>query len=221
MLYRNREEGTPPFNGRLTESEPMTSPGLRERKKLRTRAAIQEHAVRLFESQGYDATTVEQIAAAAEISPATFFRYFKTKEDVVIEDEYDPLMIAALEHTPAGLPPLRAFRHALRESFGQMPVGELDRILHRARLIMSVPALRARTLDNMLATIDILSPALARRLGRPDNDAATRALVGAVIGAWLAVLMDWLNSDGGSSLPELLDSSLKALEDGFSEKLTD
>ncbi len=193
----------------------MTGPSLRERKKLRTRAAIQEHAVRLIDAQGYEATTVEQIAAAAEVSPATFFRYFKTKEDVVIEDDYDPLMVAALEHTPADLPPLRAFRHALRESFGQMPPDELDRILGRAKLIMSVPALRARSVDNMLATIDILSPPMARRLGRPEGDPAIRALVGAVIGAWLAVLMDWLNSDGALSLPELLDASLEALEDGF------
>jgi len=196
----------------------MTGPSLRERKKLRTRAAIQEHAVRLIDAQGYEATTVEQIAAAAEVSPATFFRYFKTKEDVVIEDDYDPLMVAALEHTPADLPPLRAFRHALRESFGQMPPKELDRILGRAKLIMSVPALRARSVDNMLATIDILSPPMARRLGRPEGDPAIRALVGAVIGAWLAVLMDWLNSDGALSLPELLDSSLEALEDGFTTR---
>src|SRR5450432_790363 len=84
--------------------------GLRERKKARTRAAIREHALRLFREQGYPATTVEQIAAAAEVSPATFFRYFPTKEDVVLQDDFDIVTLAALEAQPAGLSPIAAFR---------------------------------------------------------------------------------------------------------------
>jgi len=193
--------------------------GLRELKKRRTRAAIQEHALRLFEAQGYDATTVEQIAAAAEVSPATFFRYFKTKEDVVIEDDYDPLLAAALEKAPADLPPLRAIRYALREAFTEITPEEMEQVLSRTKLIMSVPALRARSLENLLATIDAVAPPLAARLGRPESDRTVRVLVGAAVGAWLTVILEWLASDGATDLPTLMDSALAALDDGLRDPL--
>ena len=80
--------------------------GLRERKKARTRAAIRDHALRLFRENGYQRTTVEQIAEAAEVSVSTFFRYFPTKEDVVLQDDMDTRMIEAFERQPAGLSPI-------------------------------------------------------------------------------------------------------------------
>src|SRR5437016_8102361 len=89
--------------------------GLRERKKAKTRAAIQAEALRLFREQGYDATTVEQIADAAEVSPSTFFRYFPTKEDVLLRDDMDELWLDLLRAQPPGLPPLPALRAALHE----------------------------------------------------------------------------------------------------------
>src|SRR6202142_4641493 len=96
---------------------PGPAPGLRERKKARTRASLREHALRLFGEQGYHATTVEQIAAAAEVSPSTFFRYFPTKEDLVLQDDMDTRMIEALDRQPAGLGLVAAARAASREGF--------------------------------------------------------------------------------------------------------
>jgi AcrR family transcriptional regulator len=78
-------------------SDEPPRPGLRERKKAKTRAAIQEQAMRLFRERGYEATTVEQIAEAAEVSPSTFFRYFPTKEAVVMYDVLDQILIEAFQ----------------------------------------------------------------------------------------------------------------------------
>src|SRR5438552_19010789 len=82
--------------------------GLRERKKAKTRAAIQRHALQLFREQGYEATTIEQIAQAAEFSPSTFFRYFRTKEDVALSDDLDPQFMSSFEAQPTQLTPVPA-----------------------------------------------------------------------------------------------------------------
>src|SRR5262249_31234340 len=117
--------------------------GLRERKKARTRAAIREHAPRLFREQGYGATTGEQIAAAAEVSPATFFRYFPTKEDVVLQDDMDILTMEALAAVPPGLGPVAAIRAAAASAFAAMTAQDMDRLAETTRLTLSVPEVRA------------------------------------------------------------------------------
>ena len=83
----------------MTEPEP----DWRQRKKAATRDRIRACALRLFREQGYDATTVEQIAAAAGVSHMTFFRYFPAKEDVALSDSYDPLIAGRLEADPGHL----------------------------------------------------------------------------------------------------------------------
>src|SRR3954464_9320848 len=95
--------------------------GLRERKKAKTRWAIQEHALRLFGEQGYAATTVDQIAAAAEISPSTFFRYFATKEDVVVQDQYDDLFVAAFREAGGSADPIATLRRMVADALKEMP----------------------------------------------------------------------------------------------------
>jgi AcrR family transcriptional regulator len=195
----------------------MSSPGLRERKKQKTRWAIQEHALRLFAAQGYDATTVEQIAAAAEVSPSTFFRYFPTKEDVVLQDEYDPMLIAAFEAVPPDVDPIAALRQAMRAGFGQISQEERAKVLERTKLTLSVPALRARTLENFAGTINMLAEPVARRLGRAPDDFGVRTLVGAWVGALMVAIFEWVDSDGAKDLGDLADEALGLLESGFTQ----
>jgi AcrR family transcriptional regulator len=193
----------------------MSSPGLRERKKAKTRRTIQEHALRLFAEQGYEATTVDQIAEAAEISPSTFFRYFATKEDVVIEDDYDPLLIRAFIAQPASLSPVAAFRRAIREAFADVYQSDHEQILQRTKLQLQNPALRARLMTTQLSTTNAMTVAAAERYGRDVNDLEVQTFAGAVIGALVPALTRWVASDGKASLPDLTDACLALLEDGL------
>jgi AcrR family transcriptional regulator len=165
--------------------------GLRERKKARTRAAIREHALRLFRESGYQRTTVEQIAAAAEVSPSTFFRYFPTKEDVVLQDDMDTRMIEALERQPADLSPLSAVRAAVRDAFASYTEADLEVIAETTLLSMTVPEIRARATDEFTRTIGVIGEALAKRAGRPADDLAVRTAAGAIIGVMMSLTMPW------------------------------
>ena len=189
----------------------MSSSGLRERKKRKTRWAIQEHALRLFAQQGYEATTVEQIAAAAEISPSTFFRYFKTKEDVVVEDRYDELLVAAIEETPPEVGPFETLRGAMLGSMDEIDASEQEQILLRMKLSMSVPALRARTMNNLMASTDAFSPPLARRLGREPDDLEVRAFVTGFMAACGTAVIAWSESDGRLDLRDVTERAVNAL----------
>jgi AcrR family transcriptional regulator len=189
--------------------------GLRERKKAKTRRTIQEQALRLFAEQGYEATTVEQIAEAAEVSPSTFFRYFPTKEDVVLQDDYDPLLAAALAAQPPDVPILTALRNMFRAAFGLIPGAEQDEILTRSRLQLRIPALRARVMENVFTTMELLSGAIGRRTGRDPGDLMVRTLSGATMGALIPALYAWTESDGERPLADLVDEAMGYLEEGF------
>jgi AcrR family transcriptional regulator len=189
-----------------------SSPGLRERKKAKTRRTIQDVALRLFAEQGYDATTVEQIAAAAEVSPSTFFRYYPTKEDVLIEDDYDPMLVEALVAQPPELSPARAMQAALRMAGEFIPAEEQEVLLFRARLAMSIPAVRARQLNNMSGMIDMVAGGLARRAGREAAIPEDRTVAGALIGAMLPALFDWIEHGTAGSLFTIIDASLGHLD---------
>ena len=196
----------------------MQRPGLRERKKARTRAAIREHALRLFRQQGYDATTVDQIAEAADVSPSTFFRYFPTKEDVVLLDEFDVLAVGAFEAQSADLSPVAAFRAAARAAFGSLGEDELARLRETAELTLTVPEIRARAMDEFARTIGVIAEAAARRSGRDPNDFAVRNVAGAIVGVIMAATMpwsDWAAETPGADMLARIDAALAHLEAGL------
>jgi AcrR family transcriptional regulator len=193
----------------------MTSPGLRERKKQKTRWAIQEHALRLIAEQGYEATTIDQIAAAAEISPSTFFRYFPTKEDLIVEDEYDAVLEEGMSTMDASMPPLEAIREIMRNTLTTMTEADNAKILERTKLVMAVPALRSRSLENFIRTVDLLCRLVARRTGLAADAVEVRAFSGAVIGALTAMIDIWVAADGQRDLGGLIDRALSLVSAGL------
>ncbi len=190
------------------------APGWRERKKAKTKAAIQHHALRLFQEQGYAATTIEQIAEAAEISPSTFFRYFPTKEDIVLWDDLDPQLIAAFQAQPAELGPIQAMRGAIHDVLTRLPAEVVAQQGVRSHLIFTVPELRMRMLDQFAGMIDLIAQLVAERVGRPAADFAVRTFAGAMIGTMLAAFF----TDTTNPLAEYLaavDAGLAYLQAGL------
>jgi AcrR family transcriptional regulator len=192
----------------------MTNPpGLRERKKAKTRWAIQEHALRLFAEQGYDNTTVDQIAAAAEISPSTFFRYFPTKEDVVVQDEFDEQLLGAYRVAGASADPLESLRASMLEALTGADEQTRAASAQRTALIFSVPALRARTVDNVVTGFDDAARGFAEGSGRSADDPAVLMFVGATVGALMPLLVQWGRTNFQSDIATMLDQGMAGLRE--------
>jgi len=192
----------------------MTKPGLRERKKQKTRSAIQREAMRLFQEQGYDATTVEQIAEAAEVSQSTFFRYFPTKEDVVLLDDYDPVIAKMIAERPADEPPVTAIRKAMTEAIGVVFVEDQELVRDRLGFMLSVPAIWTRMFEQSSETHQMLCAVFSERTGRDADSFDVRVAVGAIIGALNSAVLHWAEHPD-TDLEELTARALGVVESGF------
>ena len=194
----------------------MSPTGLRERKKQKTKEAIQREAMRLFQDQGYDETTVEQIAAAAEISPSTFFNYFPTKEDVVLFDRYDPMVLAFLLSRPADEPLSVGIRETLK-SLDAVMDRDRDIILARAKLGLEVPALRARFWEELTKAQDLFINLFAARTGRDGADYELRVLAMVLVTAAFEASLEWVRRGGRGSMFDLVNEAFDIV--GIGERL--
>jgi AcrR family transcriptional regulator len=190
-------------------------PGLRERKKAKTRALIQQHALRLFREHGYDGTTIDEIAEAAEVSTTTVFRYFPAKPDLVIYDDLDARLIEAVRAQPAELNVVQVVRNAVRSVFGALTGEEMATHRERDQLMWREPELRAAMLAELVRTLREVVELVAERTGRPVDDDRVLATAGAGIGVSLAA---WFACEGDTSLaryPDLFDAAMAHLESGL------
>ncbi|MEU5091221.1 TetR family transcriptional regulator [Streptomyces sp. NPDC021356] len=189
--------------------------GLRERKKIKTRETIRAATYALVREQGYDATTTEQIAERAEVSPSTVCRYFPTKEDIVLTDEWDPLLANALRARPAGEPWTRSVREVLRQAVDRGMADDPEASRLRTRLMVEVPAVRARMRESMSVTGRLLRAAVAERTGRDPESLEVRAWAMSLLGALMETTLFWAERGHRDDLAGLVDRTLTVLEHGL------
>lgn len=196
---------------------PQARPSLRERKKLRTRTAIRDATYALIAEQGYDATTVEQIAERAEVSPSTVFRYFPTKEDIVLTDEYDPLIEDLLRERPEEESLLDSLRFVIQQGLSMAIADDpafVEREMKlRIRLMAAVPAVRSRAMESMSVTGRLMCRAMAERTGRDEDDLEVRVYAMGLMGALLETIIYWAERDCQGDLLELIDRTLATFTD--------
>jgi AcrR family transcriptional regulator len=169
-----------------------SAPGLRERKKARTRTEIQRQAIRLFCEQGFQATTVEQIAEAAEVAPSTVFRYFARKEDLAVLDEHYSLrdrIVEAFREQPRDLSAAEALRGALHAALASLSPADRAARLDRNVGMLLVPEVWAANVGILRQSLDVISELLAERAGRHSDDPAIRTLTAATFGVGIEVVL--------------------------------
>ncbi len=185
--------------------------GLRERKKERTRDAIRDAAVELFHAKGYAGTTVDDIAAAADVSPRTFFRYFANKEEVLFSrfDETLDLLRDFFYSRPEGETIGATLREAKQQFASMGAAVSLDRATFD--MFQDDEALHARYLQSFYRLESIVSEWIASRLGVPDRDLLPR-VIAAVIASGARVALDVWTAEPGRDLQELLEPPLAMID---------
>jgi AcrR family transcriptional regulator len=197
--------------------------GLRERNRKRTMAGLEETALRLFAERGYECVTIDDIAAEAEVSRRTFFRYFPTKEDVLFGNGTRDLerLREAMAEQPAGETPLTALRRAL----GVIVLGyeqDRERLLRRWGVMAATPSLQARNVAQQRWAEQALTDLVAEWLGTDSGgDDLRPAIVAATaLAATRVALTTWLAGGGQRHLPSLVAEALDLLDGGLQHGIT-
>jgi AcrR family transcriptional regulator len=187
--------------------------GLRERKKRRMREQLKTTALAEFVARGYEQVTVEEIAHHCDVSPRTFYRYFPTKEHVLLEQS--TLRMESVAATLAGRParesPAQALQRALLIN---TTIGNESRphVIDHLRILRTVPtvlhAIQARTVKSA-------TEALAKRMGVPATDLEARVIAGAVMAADRAALLAWLDAEGEMPLIDVVTQAFAALPEPY------
>ena len=171
----------------------------------RTRARLLASAFELFAEQGYDQTTVAQVAGRAGVTEMTFYRHFRSKGQLVVDDPYDPLIAAAISSQPPDLPPIVRAARGVRAAWEGQPLDDDDTLKARIALAGATPSLLPAIRAGTAATEEAIADQLMAG-GTSPHDAAICAA--AVMGALMTALLDWPRREGvtlGGAILRALD----------------
>lgn len=194
----------------------VTEPGLRARKKLQTRRRIEEAALDLIERNGIDAVTVQDITAAADVAPRTFFRYFDTKDDVVLADYGDRLerLLAILRERPVTEAPWDSLREAFRTVIADDTAEHSD-MGRRIAVMVASPSVAARSLQLQIGWEQDLAAEIGRRRPAGPGDATPSLLAAAALAVMRAAIRQWSSSPEELDLPTFVEQCFDHLASGL------
>jgi AcrR family transcriptional regulator len=180
----------------------------RDRRKDQIRRMIQAEALRLFADKGFAAATIEEIAAAADVAPRTFFRYFPAKEEVVFWADYQPTLASFVAAQPGDEPAVQALRHGIVDGLAGFYDQDRERLLERIKLAFRTPALHPRLRQQQADWAAAMTALLAARLGAPPDDLEIRATAAAIAAALFVAIEEWQAHDGQPDLRALIHRAL-------------
>ena len=187
------------------------------RKPVTSRAELEDVAFDLFDRQGFERTTVDDIARAARIGRRTFFRYFPSKNDVPwgnFEAELERMRLQ-LKELPAQMPLMDAIRVAIVD-FNTFAPEQIGLHRRRMRLILQTPALQAHSTLRYAAWRQVIAEFAGERIGQRPDALAPRTLGYVALGVAIAAYEQWLDTDE-ADLSELMDSAMRQLASAFGD----
>jgi AcrR family transcriptional regulator len=190
------------------------SAGLREQKKQAAMRRIQEVALDLFDARGFDRVTIEEIAAASHVSPSSVYRYFGTKEMVVLYDDVDYRLIERLETELASHAPVDAVRRAMTDVLAE--AFDRDELARRkVRYAFEEPALHAANLETTEAFAPLIANVLASAFKREPDDLEIQVVAATLVASLMAAARHWYMAGFRQPLRREIDRALSVVESGL------
>lgn len=176
---------------------------------------IQTVALDLFERRGFGEVTVEEIAAAAEVSPSSVYRYFGTKEHILLWDEFDPGLAESMRAAVRGRLPFDGVRDVVRAALANLSADDEQRMIRRMSLVMSHPSLEAAVAGHTYTAAELIGEAMAAELGRDRMDLGIQVFSHTLVGGLLGALHHWHGTGFAQPLADVLERCFEILEEGL------